>query len=105
MRRLEAAVRGGAEHADEDWHRLRIGLPPAEANVVEVALEIAGIVLGPTAPQWRRIGAVAMEFLAGHTAYQLIRETLKRGWRLPIELGVLIARDTVRVTQGLETRF
>ncbi len=37
---------------------------------------------------------VAMEFLAGHTAYQLIRETLKRGWRLPIELGVLIARDT-----------
>jgi len=36
---------------------------------------------------------VAMEFLAGHTAYQLVRETVKKGWRLPIELGVLIARD------------
>ncbi|MCU0699621.1 MAG: protein kinase [Myxococcaceae bacterium] len=37
---------------------------------------------------------VAMEFLAGHTAYQLMRETVKRGWRLPLELAMLIARDT-----------
>ncbi|MBL8917587.1 MAG: serine/threonine protein kinase [Myxococcaceae bacterium] len=37
---------------------------------------------------------VAMEFLAGHTAYQLMRETVKRGWRLPLELAVLIGRDT-----------
>ncbi len=36
---------------------------------------------------------VAMEFLAGHSAYQLIRETVKRGWRIPVELSVLIARD------------
>jgi len=37
---------------------------------------------------------VAMEFLAGQTAYQLIRESVKRGWRLPIDLAVLITRDT-----------
>ena len=36
---------------------------------------------------------VAMEFLAGHSAYQLIRESVKRGWRIPVELSVLIARD------------
>lgn len=37
---------------------------------------------------------VAMEFLAGQTAYQLIRESVKRGWRLPVDLAVMIARDT-----------
>jgi hypothetical protein len=65
-RRLEAAVRSGPEHAEEDWHRLRIGLPPGEAEVVEVALEVAGGLLGPTAPPWQRIGAIAMEFLSAH---------------------------------------
>lgn len=37
---------------------------------------------------------VAMEFLAGATAFQLMRETVKRGWRVPLELAVLICRDT-----------
>jgi cell division initiation protein len=66
VRRLEAAVRSGAEYAEADWHRLRIGLPPEEAKIVEVALEVAGILTGPTAPLWQRIAAIAMEFLSGH---------------------------------------
>jgi hypothetical protein len=66
VRRLELAVGGAAEHAEADWHRLRIGLPPDQAQVVEVALDAAGILLGPTAPLWKRIGALAMEFLSEH---------------------------------------
>ena len=66
VRRLEAAVQGGPEHAEADWHRLRIGLPPEYAHVVEVALDAAGVLLGPTAPLWKRIGVIAMEFLSGH---------------------------------------
>jgi hypothetical protein len=73
VRRLEAAVRSGPEHAEEDWHRLRIGLPPEEANIVEVALEVAGVLLGPTAPLWERIGALAMEFLSTHPVDPLER--------------------------------
>jgi serine/threonine-protein kinase len=51
---------------------------------------------------------VAMEFLAGHTAYQVMRETVKRGWRLPLELAVLIARDTAEAlayTHGKQDDF
>jgi hypothetical protein len=66
VRRLEAAVGGEPEDPETDWHLLRIGLPAAEANAVEVALEVAGLVLGPTAPTWKRIGAIAMEFLGSH---------------------------------------
>jgi len=62
VRRLEAAVRS-PEHAEDDWHRLRIGLPPEQAKVVEVALEVAGVLVGPAAPLWKRIEAIAMEFL------------------------------------------
>ncbi len=66
VRRLEDAVRGGPEHAEEDWHRLRIGLPPRSAEAIEVALEVAGILLEPTAPLWKRVAAIAMEFLSSH---------------------------------------
>jgi hypothetical protein len=66
VRRLQAAVRREPDHAETDWHALRIGLPPGHAEVVEVALQMAGILLGPTAPAWRRIGAIAMEFLSSH---------------------------------------
>jgi hypothetical protein len=66
VRRLEAAVRREPEHAEVDWHALRIGLPPGQAQVVDVALQLAGILLGPTAPAWRRVGAIAMEFLSEH---------------------------------------
>lgn len=66
VRRLETAVRSGPEHAEEDWHRLRIGLPREQAKIVEVALEVAGILTGPTAPLWQRIAAIAMEFVSGH---------------------------------------
>jgi hypothetical protein len=66
VRRLEASVRGGPEHEERDFHRLRIGLPPEQAKVVEVALEVAGILTGPTAPLWRRLEAMAMEFLCAY---------------------------------------
>ena len=66
VRRLEAAVRSGPEPEARDFHRLRIGLPPEKAKVVEVALEMAGILAGPTTPLWRRLEAIAMEFLSSH---------------------------------------
>jgi hypothetical protein len=89
VRRLEAAVRSGPEHAEDDWHRLRIGLPPAEEHIVEVALEIAGILAGPTAPLWQRIAAIAMEFLSTHPIDPLERPALRptpsppTGWGPP----------------------
>ncbi len=64
VRRLEAAVRAGPEPEERDFHRLRIGLPPGQAKVVEVALEVAGVLAGPAAPLWRRLEAIAMEFLS-----------------------------------------
>ncbi len=66
VRRLEAAIRREPDHVEPDWHALRVGLPPGQAEVVDVALQVAGIVVGPTAPAWRRIGAIAMEFLSEH---------------------------------------
>jgi hypothetical protein len=73
VRKLELAVGGGAEHAEADWHRLRIGLSPDKAQVVEAALDAAGILLGPTTPLWKRVGALAMEFLSWHPVDPLER--------------------------------
>jgi hypothetical protein len=53
VRRLEAAVRSGPEPEERDLHRLRIGLPPEGAEVVECALEVAGVLSGLTTPLWR----------------------------------------------------
>jgi hypothetical protein len=66
VRRLQGMVRSGPGSEEEDWHRIRLGLQPDEAKVVQVALDSAGILLGPTAPLWRRIEAISMEFLATH---------------------------------------
>jgi serine/threonine-protein kinase len=74
-----------------------------EPQFVNLFLDEARLMAGLTHPhicQVLELGEfegswwVAMEFLAGHTAYQVMRETVKRGWRLPLELAVLIARDT-----------
>jgi serine/threonine-protein kinase len=82
--------------------RLMAGLSE-EQQFVNLFLDEARLMAGLTHPhicQVLELGEtngsywVAMEFLAGHTAYQLIRETVKRGWRVPIELAVLIAKDT-----------
>jgi hypothetical protein len=65
VRRLERLV-GAPEHGDEDWHRLRLGLPRAQAEVVDAALEVAKLVLGPTAPLWKRIWAISAEYVGSH---------------------------------------
>jgi hypothetical protein len=67
VRRLELLVRS-PEHAESDWHRIRVGLARDQAEVVEAALAAARIVLGPTAPMWKRLWAIAAEFLSTHPA-------------------------------------
>jgi hypothetical protein len=65
VRRLEAAIRS-PEHSDDDWHRIRIGLPPEQAEVVDTALDVAKVLVGPASPTWKRLWAIAAEYLSEH---------------------------------------
>lgn len=65
VRRLEVAV-GSPEHAEEDWHRIRVGLPREQIEVLDAALVVAKVVVGPTAPVWKRLWAIAAEFVSTH---------------------------------------
>jgi hypothetical protein len=65
VRGLEAAVaRPGP--GDEDWHRLRLQLSRGQAEIVDGALAVAKVVMGPTATVWKQLWAMAAEFLSVH---------------------------------------
>jgi hypothetical protein len=69
VRELKAAVKAatGAEaEQDEEWERVSVPLSPEARPVVEKALELAGRILGTTAPKWQRIEAICKEYLGAH---------------------------------------
>lgn len=67
VRALAAAVReqgrGAPCGGDERWERIAVELPPEGRQIVEVALDIAGLHLGRTAPLWQRLEAMCQEYL------------------------------------------
>jgi hypothetical protein len=70
---LLAAVRGGAEAADdanldedEKWIRTRAELPPERRTIVDKALDLARKALCATAPKWELVGALCEEYLGAH---------------------------------------
>ncbi len=66
VRALLAAVRrerAGEQEPEEPWVQLRAGLEPADRAEVDLALELAGRVLGPGARRPERLEALASEYL------------------------------------------
>jgi hypothetical protein len=55
----------GAPAADERWRRVALPVRLDLGAVVREALSLAGDLLGPGAPTWMRLEAIAQEFLAG----------------------------------------
>ncbi len=43
---------------------LSLPVRPEDKAVVEEAMRLAGVLLGPGAPDWRRLEAIAVEFLS-----------------------------------------
>ncbi len=79
---LEAEGRAGGE--GEPWQRVRLEVTPAAGEALESALDLAGCVLGPSAPRWQRLEAVAQEYLGAHGGdepdEEVVAATLAR-WR------------------------
>jgi len=65
VRRLEAAA-AGLGPAEDDWHRIRLALPRVQAEIVDGAIEVAKVVMGPATPLWKRLWAIAAEYLSTH---------------------------------------
>jgi len=65
VRALEVAVRaeGGGSEEEEAWMRVGFHLPEEIRLKVDRALDLAGRLLGPAAPQWQRFEAMAQEYL------------------------------------------
>jgi hypothetical protein len=71
VRSLRAAVKAavGLEHEeDEAWERVSLPLPPEARPVVKNALELAGKILGHTAPRWQRVEVICQEYIGAHGA-------------------------------------
>ncbi len=69
VRALLAAVRrerSREQEPEEPWVQLRAGLEPADRTEVDLALELAGRVLGPGARRPERLEALASEYLGAH---------------------------------------
>jgi hypothetical protein len=101
VRRLEAAVRSGPADAEEDWHRLRIGLTLEGTKVLDVAMDVAEVLVGPTAPPWRRFSVIAMEFLS--SSMRASGVLARRGPR-PSRHPALCLRAARAVERGLPLR-
>jgi hypothetical protein len=68
VRSLAAQVKGalGAEAEEEPWERVAFSGRTGEHQKLGEALELAGKVLGATAPKWRRLEALCEEYLGAH---------------------------------------
>ncbi|TMA88724.1 MAG: HNH endonuclease, partial [Deltaproteobacteria bacterium] len=69
VRALKAAVKtatGAEPEQDEAWERISVPVSPEARPVVDKALELAGKILGATAPKWQRIEAICNEYLGAH---------------------------------------
>jgi hypothetical protein len=73
-----------AATAGEPWQRVRLEVTPAARDALEAALDLAGGVLGQSAPRWQRLEAVAHEYLGAHGSdepdHEVVAATLA-GWR------------------------
>ena len=66
VRALNAAVKAAAgtePEPDEAWERVSVPVSPEARPFVDKALELAGKILGATAPKWQRIQAICEEYL------------------------------------------
>jgi hypothetical protein len=59
---------GPAGGDGEPWQPVRLEVTPAARDALEEALDLAGRVLGQSAPRWQRLEAVAQEYLGAHGA-------------------------------------
>ena len=68
IRALKKAMqeRGAREAPDEPWDRIDLRLSGDERATVDEAMDLAGRLLGATAPRWQRIEAIAGEYLGAH---------------------------------------
>jgi len=71
VREAEAAVKREGlegEAPEEGWERVELRAAAEIQEKVEEALDLAGRLLGPTAPRWQRLEAVCQEYLGAHAA-------------------------------------
>ena len=69
VRELRAAVKaklGIEEPEEERWTVVSEAFPREVGLPFGTAMEVAGIVLGPTSTEWERLEAIATEYVAGH---------------------------------------
>ena len=69
VRSLRAAVKaklGIEEPPEERWTVVSEAFPPEVGLPLGTAMDVAGIVLGPTSTEWERLEAIATEYVAGH---------------------------------------
>ncbi len=65
-RPADGAAAAGALAEEERWKLLSLPLRPEDRRVVDEAMRLAGELLGPGAPAWQRLEAIAQEFLGWH---------------------------------------
>jgi len=71
VREAEAVVkREGLEGGvpEEGWERVELRAAADIREKVEEAMDLAGRLLGPTAPRWQRLEAICQEYLGAHAA-------------------------------------
>lgn len=62
----EVQERGARAPPDEPWDRIDLRLSGDRRAIVDEAMDLAGRLLGATAPRWQRIEAIAGEYLGAH---------------------------------------
>ena len=62
----EARLARKVSTARSGWRALSFPMRPEERAVVEEAMRLAGVLLGPGTPDWQRLEAMAVEFLKSH---------------------------------------
>jgi hypothetical protein len=102
VRALAAAVRAevaGDSAEDEPWTRETLAISPADRAAVDEALALAGVLLGATAPVWRRVETMCEEYLGAHPV-ELSEDELAAASREPPW-----QRELDALKEGLEHEF
>ena len=71
VREAEAVVKQEGLEGDPPeggWERVELRAAPDIREKVEEAMDLAGRLLGPTAPRWQRLEAICQEYLGAHAA-------------------------------------
>src|SRR5205085_5588008 len=89
LRALQAAV-GGGEVPEEPWERVCVPVSDEARPVLDEALDLAGKLLGATAPKWQRLQVICEEFLGAHAepgddAPETILHAPVKDWLEPVK--------------------